>query len=284
MTATNGAGYKFDGWYKDGVLLTNDVTFTPVKGADGMFTSATYEAKFIPLGNITYTIEHMFEGLDGVYVLDPSLAVTDTKSGQEFSTVTETQAAGYAKTIRGFTYTPGLTGSIAVSYTHLDVYKRQVYAVWAAAPVTFTFQGGHASATLASGATTTATANYGSNLTTKANNTYTLAGNNFSNWGYTNAAGSAATVNASTAVPVSNFKITWSGSSEAGTLAGTATLTANWAPITYSISWNANGGASNTSTNNVNADTPITLPANPTRAGYTFRGWNTVLALSLIHI
>ena len=163
------------------------------------------------------------------------------------------------------------------NFTNLTASKI-VYAVWAAAPVTFTFQGGHASATLSSGATTTATANYGSNLTTKANNTYTLAGNTFSNWGYTNAAGSAATVNASTGVPVSNFKITWTGTSEAGTLAGTATLTANWAPITYNISWNANGGASNTSTNNVNADTPITLPANPTRAGYTFQGWNTVQA------
>lgn len=163
------------------------------------------------------------------------------------------------------------------TFTNLTASKT-VYAVWAAAPVTFTFQGGHASATLASGATTTATANYGSNLTTKANNTYTLAGNNFSNWGYTNSSNSTATVNASTAVPVANFKITWSGSSEAGTLAGTATLTANWAPITYNISWNANGGASNTSTNNVNADTPITLPTNPTRAGYTFKGWNTVQA------
>lgn len=163
------------------------------------------------------------------------------------------------------------------NFTNLTASKI-VYAVWAAAPVTFTFQGGHASATLASGASATATANYGANLTTKANNTYTLAGNTFSNWGYTNAAGSAATVNASTAVSVSNFKITWTGTSEAGTLAGTATLTANWAPITYNISWNANGGASNTSTNNVNADTPITLPANPTRAGYTFQGWNTVQA------
>lgn len=163
------------------------------------------------------------------------------------------------------------------NFTNLTASKI-VYAVWAAAPVTFTFQGGHASATLSSGATTTATANYGSNLTTKANNTYTLAGNTFSNWGYTNAAGTAATVNASTGVAVSNFKITWTGTSEAGTLAGTATLTANWAPITYNISWNANGGSSNTSTNNVNADTPITLPTNPTRAGYTFQGWNTVQA------
>lgn len=163
------------------------------------------------------------------------------------------------------------------NFTNLTASKI-VYAVWAAAPVTFTFQGGHASATLKSGATTTASANYGSSLTTKANDTYTLAGNTFSNWGYTNAAGSAATVNASTGVPVSNFKITWTGTSEAGTLAGTATLTANWAPITYNISWNANGGSSNTSTANVNADTPITLPTNPTRAGYTFQGWNTVQA------
>ena len=153
------------------------------------------------------------------------------------------------------------------NFTNLTASKI-VYAVWAAAPVTFTFQGGHASATLKSGATTTASANYGSSLTTKANDTYTLAGNTFSNWGYTNSSNATATVDASTAIPVANFKITWTGTSEAGTLAGTATLTANWTPITYNISWNANGGASNTSTANVNADTPITLPTNPTRAGY----------------
>lgn len=163
------------------------------------------------------------------------------------------------------------------NFTNLTASKI-IYAVWAAAPVTFTFQGGHASATLSSGATTTATANYGSNLTTKAANTYTLSGNNFSNWGYTNSSNATATVNAATAIPVANFKITWTGTSEAGTLAGTATLTANWAPITYSISWNANGGTPTTSTNNVNADTPITLPSNPTRSGYTFKGWNTVQA------
>ena len=158
------------------------------------------------------------------------------------------------------------------TFTNLTASKT-IYAVWAAAPVTFTFQGGHASA-VASGSTT-ATANYGSNLTTLGSGTYTLAGNNFSNWGYTNSSNATATVNASTAIPVANFKITWSGSSEAGTLAGTATLTANWAPITYNISWNANGGTPTTATNNVNADTPITLPSNPTYAGYTFKGWNT---------
>lgn len=158
------------------------------------------------------------------------------------------------------------------TFTNLTASKT-VYAVWAAAPVTFTFQGGHASA-VASGSTT-ATANYGSNLTTLGSGTYTLAGNNFSNWSYTNSSNATATVNASTAIPVANFKITWSGSSEAGTLAGTAMLTANWAPITYNISWNANGGTPTTATNNVNADTPITLPSNPTYAGYTFKGWNT---------
>lgn len=158
------------------------------------------------------------------------------------------------------------------TFTNLTASKT-IYAVWAAAPVTFTFQGGHASA-VASGSTT-ATANYGSNLTTLGSGTYTLAGNNFSNWGYTNSSNATATVNASTAIPVANFKITWTGTSEAGTLAGTATLTANWAPITYNISWNANGGTPTTSTNNVNADTPITLPSNPTYAGYTFKGWNT---------
>lgn len=287
-TTPSKTGYTFAGWFltKDGngnagqmssAMAVRDIW--AIQSIADTTTSVKLYAKWTEKDRVEVTLNLNGSGasyngstsnytsgglLNGSSWSIPNLA-NPTRVGYNFKGWADSASATSGSYNAGHTFT-NLTAS------------KTVYAVWAAAPVTFTFQGGHASATLASGATTTATANYGSNLTTKANNTYTLAGNNFSNWGYTNAAGSAATVNASTAVPVSNFKITWSGSSEAGTLAGTATLTANWAPITYNISWNANGGASNTSTNNVNADTPITLPTQPTRSGYTFKGWNTVQA------
>ena len=289
-TTPSKTGYNFAGWYltKDANGNGNSGQMTTAMAVRDIWaiqsiadttTSVKLYAKWTEKDRVEVTLNLNGSGasyngstsnytsgglLNGSSWSIPNLA-NPTRVGYNFKGWADSASATSGSYNAGHTFT-NLTAS------------KTVYAVWAAAPVTFTFQGGHASATLASGATTTATANYGSNLTTKANNTYTLAGNNFSNWGYTNAAGSAATVNASTGVLVSNFKITWSGSSEAGTLAGTATLTANWAPITYNISWNANGGASNTSTNNVNADTPITLPTNPTRAGYTFKGWNTVQA------
>ena len=289
-TTPSKTGYNFAGWYltKDANgngntgQMTTAMTVRDIWALQSIAdttTSVKLYAKWTEMDRVEVTLNLNGSGasyngstsnytsgglLNGSSWSIPNLA-NPTRVGYNFKGWADSASATSGSYNAGHTFT-NLTAS------------KTVYAVWAAAPVTFTFQGGHASATLASGATTTATANYGSNLTTKANNTYTLAGNNFSNWGYTNSSNAAATVNASTAVPVANFKITWSGSSEAGTLAGTATLTANWAPITYNISWNANGGASNTSTNNVNADTPITLPANPTRAGYTFQGWNTVLA------
>ena len=289
-TTPSKTGYNFTGWYltKDANGNGNTGQMTTAMAVRDIWaiqsiadttTSVKLYAKWTEKDRVEVTLNLNGSGasyngstsnytsgglLNGSSWSIPNLA-NPTRVGYNFKGWADSASATSGSYNAGHTFT-NLTAS------------KTVYAVWAAAPVTFTFQGGHASATLASGATTTATANYGSNLTTKANNTYTLAGNNFSNWGYTNSSNSTATVNASTAVPVANFKITWSGSSEAGTLAGTATLTANWAPITYNISWNANGGASNTSTNNVNADTPITLPTNPTRAGYTFKGWNTVQA------
>ena len=109
VTATANAGYKFIGWYKDGVLVTSGATLTATKTGD-TFTSVTYEARFTPLGQIDYTIEYWLEQLDGTYAQDPSLAPNGNGSGEENSTVVVTNAM--KKNIKGFTYTPGVTGSI----------------------------------------------------------------------------------------------------------------------------------------------------------------------------
>ena len=73
---------------------------------------------------------------------------------------------------------------------------------------------------------------------------------------------------------VAGFRISWSGDSAAGTLRGTVTMTADWDPYTYNITWNGNGGSGHapTSTNSVEPTTALTVPSNPTRAGYSFKG------------
>ena len=51
VKVTTADGYVFLGWYKDGVKLTEDETYT-VTAVDGLFTSGTYEAHFRALSSI----------------------------------------------------------------------------------------------------------------------------------------------------------------------------------------------------------------------------------------
>ena len=106
MTATAGTGYKFEGWYNGGTLVTNNATLTVAKNASGLFETATYTAHFTKLGDIAYTIEHYFEQADGTFTVNAGL--TDSASGQENSRIDKT--AAMEKTVKGYTYTAGVMG------------------------------------------------------------------------------------------------------------------------------------------------------------------------------
>lgn len=55
-----------------------------------------------------------------------------------------------------------------------------------------------------------------------------------------------------------------------------STLTAQWKKITYSVTYNANGGSGAPSNQTKTYGTNLTLSSTkPTRTGYTFAGWNT---------
>jgi uncharacterized repeat protein (TIGR02543 family) len=58
---------------------------------------------------------------------------------------------------------------------------------------------------------------------------------------------------------------------------GEVTLYAKWNIITYTVTFDYNGGSGTIAANpmTVNCGSGITLPGNATRAGYTFGGWNT---------
>lgn len=107
MTATAASGYKFDGWYNGGTLITNNATLTVTKNpTSGLFETATYTAHFSKLGDIAYTIEHYFEQADGSYVINNGL--TSSGSGQEGSRVDKTSAM--EQDVKGYSYKAGITG------------------------------------------------------------------------------------------------------------------------------------------------------------------------------
>ena len=107
MTATAASGYKFDGWYNGGTLVTTNATLTVTKNpTSGLFETATYTAHFSKLGDIAYVIEHYFEQADGSYVINSGL--TGSGSGQEGSRVDKTSAM--EQDVKGYSYKAGITG------------------------------------------------------------------------------------------------------------------------------------------------------------------------------
>lgn len=107
MTATAASGYKFDGWYNGGTLITNNATLTVTKNpTSGLFETATYTAHFSKLGDIAYAIEQYFEQADGSYVINNGL--TGSGSGQEGSRVDKTSAM--EQDVKGYSYKAGITG------------------------------------------------------------------------------------------------------------------------------------------------------------------------------
>lgn len=69
-----------------------------------------------------------------------------------------------------------------------------------------------------------------------------------------------------------NFQYYGAGSTSHAILANT-TFTASWTQLTWTVSFNGNGG-STPSSQTVNQGSPITLPSS-TRSGFTFNGWWT---------
>ena len=291
-TAPTKTGYTFGGWFfqKDsngsgtGTQMSSAMTFNNLwnaaKGAGQANESTTtikLYAKWTEKDRVTFTLNP-----NGGSYGSAGTGVTTTANilnGGSYTIPNVTNPTRVGYNFLGWTETKDSTTATryqaGATFNNLTT-SRTLYALWQAAQVTFTFQPGATDATaLKTPNPYTMNANYGSNLNVPAGNTiYSRTGFNFDKWSYTNASGAAATVTSGN-TPVANFKISWSGSSADGTLKGTATLTGTWAAFTYTISWNANGGSPNTSTPNVQPETALTLPSNPTRAGYTFKKWNT---------
>lgn len=154
-------------------------------------------------------------------------------------------------------------GSIGANYTYSSTQGDcWAYANFSAAHYAIAYSGNGASG----GSTTGQTKWYGTNLVLRGNG-FGRTGYHFTNWntrangtGTSYAAGATYTANAA------------------------ATMYAQWAIDTYTIAYNANGGTNAPSSQTKTYNVALTLTtAQPTRTGYTFKGWATSSTGSVVY-
>ena len=244
-------GYTFEGWNTNasgtGTTYDQKTEYLPTKLASTLTTgdrTLTLYAKWKP---VTYTVSYNANGGSGApgnqtktYGVDLTLSSTKpTRTGYTFNGW-NTNSSG-----TGTNYASGgkYTGNANLT----------LYAKWT--PITYTVT---YNANGGSGAPGNQTKYHGVSLTlssTKPTRTgYTFNGWNTSAYGYGTSYASG------------------------GTYTGNANLTlyAQWTPVTYTVSYNANGGSGAPGNQTKTYGVDLTLSSTkPTRTGYNFTGWNT---------
>ena len=226
-------GYTFTGWTGTG-LLSATKTVTISKGNTG---NKSYTANWTP---INYTISYNVNGgaISGQktsYNIETASfnLVTPTKNGYTFTGWTGTVLSSSTKTV---TISKGSTGNR--SYT----------ANWTPTNYTISYNTNGGSIAGQKNSYNIETASF--NLVTPTRNGYT-----FSGWTGTGLSSATNTVTIS------------KGST------GNRSYTANWTPINYTISYNANGGSISGQRTSYNIETASFNLVTPSRTGYTFTGW-----------
>lgn len=190
----------------------------------------------------TYTLTYNANG--GIVLGNPSTSTTVT-AGQSVSLPSASRDYhtfnGWYTSTSGGTYL-GTTGN---SYTPPS--NITIYAQWSAISysVSFNANGGSVSPTSANG-----TNAGGVSLPTPSRTNYSFLG-----WYTASSGGTYVGGGGSVYYPTSSI-----------------TLYAQWSIITYSVSWDANGGSVSPTSSSVNAGSSVTAPT-PTRSGYTCTGW-----------
>jgi len=218
------SGYTFAGWYSDGNLTTVFPFTTPI------MADTTLYAKW----NInTYTVS--FNSNGGSAVADQAVDYNGTAS--EPSEPTKT---GY--TFAGWYSDSGL--NTVFSFTTLITADTTLYAKWNINSYTVSFNSNGGSAVADQAVDYNGTASEPSEPTKTG---YTFAG-----W-YSDG-------NLTTVFPFTT------------PIMADTTLYAKWNINTYTVSFNSNGGSA-VADQAVNYNGTATLPAAPTKSGYTFAGW-----------
>jgi len=247
-------GYTFSGW-KGGNKVFDEKT-TTYKPSD--FTSDIkngnttiwLSAQFSP---ITYTIKYNGNGNTGG---------STASSTHTYDIAKNLTANGFTKTGYTFAGWNTNTSGTGTNYTDKQSVKNlsstqgatiNLYAKWT--PVTYKVS---YNANGGSGAPSAQTKTHGVDLTLSSTKP-TRTGYTFNGWN-TNSSGSG-----------TNYS-----SGGKYTANANVTLYAKWTPVTYTVTYNANGGSGAPSAQTKTYGVDLTLSSTkPTRTGYTFNGWNT---------
>lgn len=234
-------GRQFNG-YKIGNF--NDSEWVSNKGIIG--TSGNQV--LLDFSTITYNIGYNLNG--GSVIGNPSFYNVDTNT----FTLSNPTRTGY--TFLGWTGSNGSTPQKTVTINKGSIGDRSYTANWKANTYNVVFNSNGGSGTMPNQVHT-----YGSSLALSQNK-FTRTGYSFAGW---NTKPDGSGTNYSNGQSVTNLSSTQSAN---------ITLYAKWTPITYSITYNLNGGTnpSNAPTSFNVTSNDITLPT-PTRVGHTFGGW-----------
>ena len=229
-------GYTFTGWKSSvtGNTFATDSGTIDINPTNAM--EVTLTAQWTP---VTYTIS---------YTLNGGSATNPTSYNIETNTITLNNPTRNGYTFAGWTGSNGTTKQTTVTIPKGSTGNKSYTANWT--PVNYTI-----SYTMNGGACSSYTNNYTIETNTFSLCTPTRNGYTFAGWTGSN----GSTKQTSVSIP--------KGST------GNKSYTANWTPVTYTISYNLNSGSASNPTSYTIESNAITLN-NPTRGSYTFTGWS----------
>ncbi len=240
-TATR-AGYTFAGWYTASSGGSKVESTTKVTNAANHTLYAQWDV-------VTYTISYTLGG-GSVSTANPTSYTIETAD----FTLNNPTKVGY--TFVGWTGSNGTTAQTTVTIAKGSTGNKSYTANWTSIGYTIYID--------ENGGATVSDLSYltSASQQTKTLPTVTRTGYTFASWAITtNSSEANSTVSGSTlTIPANAY--------------GNITVKANWNVVTYTISYNLNGGS--VSTANPTSYTIETVDFtlnNPTKAGYTFAGW-----------
>lgn len=251
--------YTFLGWF-DALTGGREIgtTYT-VSGVGGSTAAKTIYANWKHNSHkVTGSIDHGtvsnnnqevdHEGKSAVMKFTPA-------SGYAITSMTEKLGTGSATAISGLTYPLS-------EYTYPQQTVTQDIAVASTtSPVTYTLTFAAGDGGTVNPTSKTYNIEQAISLPTATKPAYT-----FASWKVTTAGGNWSTSDA-----------VYSGTVSAGKY-GNATLTAQYTPANYTITYDANGGSVTSATQEYNIESTSTLAASATRPGYSFNGWKATSA------
>ena len=236
-TAPTKAGFTFVGWYKEAALTTAWVFAT-----DTVSANTTLYAKWEA---VLYTVT--FETSGGSAVA----ALTNVASGATITAPTAPTKDHY--TFDGWYKEAELTNSFVFATDTVNA-NITLYAKWTPIHFTVTFESNGGSAVAALTNVMSGTAITAPTAPTKEHYT-------FDGW-------------------YKEVGLTTPWNFTTDTVTSNTTLYAKWTAVTFTVSFESNGGSAVASMPSVMSGTTITAPTAPTRENYTFDGWYKEVGLT----